>query len=147
MGVDSHILRFKAKMISIEQCNQDRIFVISYYLTDDQISIYERAARNSGDFNLSKFSTIPSFSKVLPTLTFRQDTHPAHFIQRGKYSNPTKRDSYPSNLRPFKKVTFGLETSLNLKVSVLRSSMRMNTVFVIWNCTIKRYINVNFREF
>ncbi|KAK6633223.1 hypothetical protein RUM44_003824 [Polyplax serrata] len=56
MGVDSHILRFKAKMISIEQCNQDRIFVISYYLTDDQISIYERAARNSGYASRSFYS-------------------------------------------------------------------------------------------
>lgn len=47
-GFDSHVLRFRAKMISNIPENEDRIFIIRVYLMDDTISIYELAKRNSG---------------------------------------------------------------------------------------------------
>ncbi|KAL0281144.1 UNVERIFIED_CONTAM: hypothetical protein PYX00_002220 [Menopon gallinae] len=48
VGYDSHILRFSAKMLSHEPVNDIRNFIISYYLSVDQVSVYERASRNSG---------------------------------------------------------------------------------------------------
>lgn len=48
MKYDGCILRFGAKMISIIRENCERSFVISYYLADDTIQIYEVARRNSG---------------------------------------------------------------------------------------------------
>lgn len=47
-GMDSHILRFRAKMLSKIEVNTTRDFVISYYLSDDTISVYEIARRNTG---------------------------------------------------------------------------------------------------
>lgn len=47
-GFDSHVLRFRAKMISHIPENEDRIFIIRVFLMDDTISIYELAKRNSG---------------------------------------------------------------------------------------------------
>lgn len=35
-------------MMSTDPLNDDRNFVVSYYLADDQISVYERRLRNSG---------------------------------------------------------------------------------------------------
>ncbi|KAK9294825.1 hypothetical protein QLX08_010689 [Tetragonisca angustula] len=47
-GFDSHVLRFRANMISDIQENQDRQFIIRVFLMDDTISIFELAKRNSG---------------------------------------------------------------------------------------------------
>ncbi|KAF7284998.1 EF-hand domain-containing family member C2-like [Rhynchophorus ferrugineus] len=54
-GLDSHILRFEAKMKSKIPENCSRNFVISYYLTDDTVSVFEVAKRNSG-FATSMFT-------------------------------------------------------------------------------------------
>lgn len=53
-GLDSHILRFEARMISKIKENCDRIFVISFYLSDDTMAVNEIAVRNSG-FKQSQF--------------------------------------------------------------------------------------------
>ncbi|XP_072389050.1 EF-hand domain-containing family member C2-like isoform X1 [Diabrotica undecimpunctata] len=47
-GLDSHILRFAARMKSKIPENCDRNFIISYYLTDDTMAIFETARKNSG---------------------------------------------------------------------------------------------------
>ncbi|XP_030748074.1 EF-hand domain-containing family member C2-like [Sitophilus oryzae] len=47
-GLDSHILRFEAKMKSKIPENCTRNFIISYFLTDDSLSIFEVAKRNTG---------------------------------------------------------------------------------------------------
>lgn len=46
--LDGHMLRFGAKMISNILENGERVFIITYYLSDDTISIYELGMRNSG---------------------------------------------------------------------------------------------------
>ncbi|XP_055921545.1 EF-hand domain-containing family member C2 [Eupeodes corollae] len=46
--LDKFILRFGAKMISTIRENCERVFVVSYYLSDDTIQIFEVAERNSG---------------------------------------------------------------------------------------------------
>ncbi|KAJ8965173.1 hypothetical protein NQ314_004316 [Rhamnusium bicolor] len=51
---DSHVLRFEARMKSKIPENCSRTFIISYYLSDDTISVYEIASRNSG-FKTSTF--------------------------------------------------------------------------------------------
>ncbi|XP_017868784.1 PREDICTED: EF-hand domain-containing family member C2 [Drosophila arizonae] len=48
MKYDGCILRFGAKLMSIIRENCERSFVISYFLADDTIQIYEVARRNSG---------------------------------------------------------------------------------------------------
>ncbi|KAJ4428509.1 hypothetical protein ANN_24551 [Periplaneta americana] len=47
-GLDGYILRFKAEMISKNPANKDRLFIISYYLCDDTISVFENARHNTG---------------------------------------------------------------------------------------------------
>ncbi|KDR17132.1 EF-hand domain-containing family member C2, partial [Zootermopsis nevadensis] len=47
-GLNSHILRFRAELISKIPADKDRQFVISYYLSDDTISVYENALHNTG---------------------------------------------------------------------------------------------------
>ncbi|XP_054738199.1 EF-hand domain-containing family member C2 [Anastrepha obliqua] len=46
--LDRYVLRFGAKLLSTIRENCERIFVISYYLSDDTIQIFEIAERNSG---------------------------------------------------------------------------------------------------
>ena len=45
---DKHILRFNAKLISPVPCDEERKFIISYFVRDDAIQVYEVADRNSG---------------------------------------------------------------------------------------------------
>ncbi|XP_012262352.2 EF-hand domain-containing family member C2-like [Athalia rosae] len=47
-GFESHVLRFRAKLISNIPENNDRHFIIRVFLTDNTISIFELAVRNSG---------------------------------------------------------------------------------------------------
>lgn len=47
-GLDSHILRFEARMVSKVPENCSRIFIISYYLADDTVAVFEVGRRNSG---------------------------------------------------------------------------------------------------
>ncbi|XP_054011468.1 EF-hand domain-containing family member C2-like isoform X1 [Hylaeus anthracinus] len=47
-GFDSHVLRFRAKMVSKSPENQGRAFIIRVFLMDDTISIFELGIRNSG---------------------------------------------------------------------------------------------------
>lgn len=47
-GFDSHVLRFRAKMISEIPENEERLFIVRVFLMDDTISIFELAKRNSG---------------------------------------------------------------------------------------------------
>ncbi|EDV98557.1 EF-hand domain-containing family member C2 [Drosophila grimshawi] len=46
--LDRYVLRFGAKMLSTIRENCERIFVISYYLSDDTMQVQEIAVRNSG---------------------------------------------------------------------------------------------------
>ncbi|DAZ94331.1 TPA: hypothetical protein N0F65_012134 [Lagenidium giganteum] len=48
---DRMLLRFSGRMISTRKEQQQRRFVITYYLTDDTVSIYEPEQRNSGVVN------------------------------------------------------------------------------------------------
>ena len=45
---DKHILRFNAKMISPIPTDEERKFILSYYLKDESIMIFEIADKNSG---------------------------------------------------------------------------------------------------
>ncbi|XP_012535562.1 EF-hand domain-containing family member C2 [Monomorium pharaonis] len=47
-GFNSHILRFRAKMVSKIPGNEERQFIIRVFLVDDTISVFELAKRNSG---------------------------------------------------------------------------------------------------
>ncbi|KAK5920386.1 hypothetical protein CgunFtcFv8_024203 [Champsocephalus gunnari] len=47
-GLESNILNFRAKMVTSDPVDRERVFVISFYLSDDSISVFERAQRNSG---------------------------------------------------------------------------------------------------
>lgn len=45
---DMHILRFEAKLVSTENDDENRIFIISFYCGDDTIQVYEVCDKNSG---------------------------------------------------------------------------------------------------
>ncbi|CAL9695948.1 unnamed protein product [Knipowitschia caucasica] len=45
---NNKILRYQARLESQNEIDEGRIFVISYYLADDMISIHEKPTRNSG---------------------------------------------------------------------------------------------------
>ena len=47
-GLDSNVLRFMAKMDNDRPIDQNRYFIISYFLCDDTILVYEPPQRNSG---------------------------------------------------------------------------------------------------
>ena len=47
-GLDSHVLRFLAKLDSKHPNDSERRFIISYFLSDDSILVYEPPMRNSG---------------------------------------------------------------------------------------------------
>ncbi|XP_010012212.1 PREDICTED: EF-hand domain-containing family member C2-like, partial [Nestor notabilis] len=48
IGMESNILRFLAKLITDSPIDKDRKLIISYFLSDDTISVFEHAQRNSG---------------------------------------------------------------------------------------------------
>ncbi|KAM9851213.1 EF-hand domain-containing family member C2 [Aulostomus maculatus] len=47
-GLDSGVLTFRAKMVTTDEVDRDRVFFITFYLSDDSISVYERPQKNSG---------------------------------------------------------------------------------------------------
>lgn len=47
-GYMSNTLRFFAKLITHDCADVDRLFVISYFLSDDTLSVFEPIERNSG---------------------------------------------------------------------------------------------------
>ncbi|NWI26364.1 EFHC2 protein, partial [Sula dactylatra] len=47
-GMESNILRFLAELVTDSPIDKGRKFIISYFLSDDTISVFERIQRNSG---------------------------------------------------------------------------------------------------
>ncbi|XP_033979572.1 LOW QUALITY PROTEIN: EF-hand domain-containing family member C2 [Trematomus bernacchii] len=47
-GLESNILNFRAKTVTSDPVDRERVFVISFYLSDDSISVFEHAQKNSG---------------------------------------------------------------------------------------------------
>ncbi|KAF1484148.1 EF-hand domain-containing family member C2, partial [Megadyptes antipodes antipodes] len=47
-GMESNILRFLAKLVTDSPIDTDRKFIISYFLSDDTISVFEHIQRNTG---------------------------------------------------------------------------------------------------
>ncbi|XP_039752829.1 EF-hand domain-containing family member C2-like [Pararge aegeria] len=54
VGFDSHILRFAARLVNDNPVDEQRYFIIKYFLCDDTIGIFELGERNSG-FKGGKF--------------------------------------------------------------------------------------------
>lgn len=73
---DSQILRFVGKMLSDNPTDKDRTFIISFYLSDDTIAVFEPIQRNSGMFPCSSF-----YCHSLPIFFFQM---PQHFKTRRK---------------------------------------------------------------
>lgn len=48
---DKHILRYQAKLISPYPSDEERSFIVSFYVRDEAIQVYEVAKRNSGRQN------------------------------------------------------------------------------------------------
>ncbi|KAG7241352.1 hypothetical protein INR49_025718 [Caranx melampygus] len=47
-GLDSNVLNFQAKMVTTDPVDRGRVFIISFFLSDDSISVFERPQKNSG---------------------------------------------------------------------------------------------------
>ncbi|GAB0095610.1 EF-hand domain-containing family member C2 [Sergentomyia squamirostris] len=73
LSSESQILRFGAKIISKIAENCERIFIITFHLSDDTISVYEKPIRNSG-FTGGKFLHKKQF--FLPNQNIRSSVRP-----------------------------------------------------------------------
>ena len=65
-GLDSNVLRFLAKMDTTKPIDMERRFIISYFLSDDTILVFEPPVRNSGKHkNVGKliYYNDPKFSE------------------------------------------------------------------------------------
>ena len=51
-GLDSNVIRFLAKMNTNKPIDMDRRFIISYFMSDDTILVFEPPVRNSGKYSL-----------------------------------------------------------------------------------------------
>lgn len=49
LGLDGNVLRFLAKLDTTKAIDADRKFVISYFLADDTVVVFEPTVRNSGN--------------------------------------------------------------------------------------------------
>ncbi|XP_069568135.1 EF-hand domain-containing family member C2 isoform X1 [Brachyistius frenatus] len=47
-GRESHVLNFRAKMMTTDPVDVERVFIVSFYLSDDSICVFERPQKNSG---------------------------------------------------------------------------------------------------
>ncbi|XP_061142306.1 EF-hand domain-containing family member C2 [Syngnathus typhle] len=47
-GLESNVLKYYAKMVTTSQVDINREFIISFYLSNDSISVFERSQKNSG---------------------------------------------------------------------------------------------------
>ncbi|KAM8858253.1 EF-hand domain-containing family member C2 isoform 1-T1 [Synchiropus picturatus] len=47
-GLDSNVMSFNAKMVTTDEVDKERVFVISFFLSDDTISVFEHPRKNSG---------------------------------------------------------------------------------------------------
>jgi len=47
-GLDSHVLRYMARLDTNRPIDMDRTFIVSFFLSDDTISVFEPEKRNSG---------------------------------------------------------------------------------------------------
>ncbi|XP_076290221.1 EF-hand domain-containing family member C2 [Lasioglossum baleicum] len=75
-GFDSHVLRFRARMISNIPENEDRMFIIRIFLMDDTMSIFELAKRNSGFRRCLFLKRMPI---MLPDQEIFASTKPAYY--------------------------------------------------------------------
>lgn len=50
LGFDSNVLRFVARLDAKNPLDSDRRFIISYFLSDDTVQIFEPTVKNSGGF-------------------------------------------------------------------------------------------------
>ena len=51
-GLESNVLRFEARFETTRPIDIDRRFIISYFLSDDTLSVFEPPQRNSGTKSL-----------------------------------------------------------------------------------------------
>jgi hypothetical protein len=51
-GLDSNNLRFLAKLQTSDPIQADRRFIVSYFLSDDSILVYEPPVKNSGNISI-----------------------------------------------------------------------------------------------
>ncbi|KAJ8004685.1 hypothetical protein DPEC_G00138880 [Dallia pectoralis] len=47
-GLDSNVLRFTGKMVTNSPIDSERLFIISFFLSDDTVSVFEPPQRNTG---------------------------------------------------------------------------------------------------
>eukprot|EP00933_Yihiella_yeosuensis_P005802 TRINITY_DN110391_c0_g1_i1.p1 TRINITY_DN110391_c0_g1~~TRINITY_DN110391_c0_g1_i1.p1 ORF type:complete len:748 (+),score=182.32 TRINITY_DN110391_c0_g1_i1:97-2340(+) len=121
---EGKVLRFKARLSDPKPEDRDRIFVISYYLQDDTVSIHEPPQRNLGivtgrflekGIHMNQLTgTLFNPNDLLPGNTIKVYNHEMTILDMDEYSKKVFQDPN-ANLR-----TFDLEAVLQK----LRESMR-----------------------
>lgn len=121
---DGKVLRFKAKFLDPKPEDQDRIFVISFYLADDSISIHEPPQRNLGivtgkflekGVHLNQVTgKLFQPNDLLPGSCIKVLNHEFYIMDMDEYSKKVFSDP-DAHLRPF---------DLEVVLQKLRESMR-----------------------
>lgn len=85
--LDKYLLRFGAKMISTNfKENLERVFIITYFLSDETVSVYELGVRNSG-FNCGNF--FKRAKCFLPNQEWLSDERPKIYLPENFYLGST----------------------------------------------------------
>ena len=94
-GLESNVLRFLGKMATDDPVNRDRVFIISFYLGDDTISVFEPPQRNSGqnddhqsrlEHNSSRTLSSPHLSPL--PIPSSPGVLGGKFLERGRIKKP-----------------------------------------------------------
>lgn len=95
-GLDSNVIRFLAKMDTNKPIDMDRRFIISYFMSDDTILVFEPPVRNSGTIG----------GKFLERGRVKKPNQPSFSTQLSEYYNA--KDLYVGAVVEFNKHRFML---------------------------------------
>lgn len=88
-GLDSNNLRFLAKLQTNDPIQADRRFIVSYFLSDDSILVYEPPVKNSGKLYYNQFSFLLSAMFIMHR-SFSLGINGGRFLERMKIKKPNQ---------------------------------------------------------
>ncbi|XP_075910234.1 EF-hand domain-containing family member C2 [Petromyzon marinus] len=129
-GLDGHVLRFTAEMKSGNPLDEGRRFVVSYFLEDDTISVFEQEQRNSGvvagrflERGAVEKPGQPRFGTAAPARFLAPDLHVGAVVAlHGRPLRLTGADRYTLRYMETHRDEFA-EADASLAVEKLRASL------------------------
>ncbi|XP_061431153.1 EF-hand domain-containing family member C2-like isoform X2 [Lethenteron reissneri] len=129
-GLDGHVLRFTAEMKSGNPVDEGRRFVVSYFLEDDTISVFEQEQRNSGvvagrflERGAVEKPGQPRFCAAAPARFLAPDLHVGAVVAlHGRTLHLTGADRYTLRYMETHRDQFP-EADASLALAVLRAAL------------------------